>query len=84
MIIIVYLVYALQIYSFIMMARVILTWFPNVDRNNPIVKFLYQATEPVLQPIRNMLPQSNGIDFSPIVVFLGIFILTRVLLEIRF
>ncbi|MEM9953832.1 MAG: YggT family protein [Chloroflexota bacterium] len=82
MIVIVYLVYALQIYSFILLARVLMTWIPNLDYNNPIVKFLIQATEPVLQPVRNMLPQNSGLDFSPIVVFLAITLISRVLLSL--
>ncbi|MEO1288477.1 MAG: YggT family protein [Chloroflexota bacterium] len=82
MIVIVYLVYALQIYSFILLARVLMTWIPNLDYNNPIVKFLIQATEPVLQPVRNMLPQNSGLDFSPIVVFLAITLISSVLLSL--
>ncbi|MGB7339782.1 MAG: YggT family protein [Phototrophicaceae bacterium] len=71
--------YALQIYSFILLARVIMTWIPNLDYSNPIAQFLFQATEPVLKPIRNALPQSSGIDFSPIVVFLAITVISRIL-----
>lgn len=69
----------LQIYSFILLARVIMTWIPNLDLNNPIVQFLLQVTEPVLKPIRQALPQSGGMDFSPIIVFLIINVLSRVL-----
>ncbi|TVR23033.1 MAG: YggT family protein [Anaerolineaceae bacterium] len=69
----------LQLYSFIILARVLLSWFPNVDPDNPIVRFLYEATEPVLQPVRNFLrrqfPEMGMLDFSPIAVFLGIFVL---------
>lgn len=69
----------LQIYQFILLARVLLTWIPNVDYNNPIVQFLYRATEPVLAPIRKALPPMSGMDLSPLVVFLGISILMRIL-----
>lgn len=69
----------LQLYSFVILARVLLSWFPNVDPYNPIVRFLYEATEPVLQPVRNFLrrqfPEMGMLDFSPIAVFLGIFVL---------
>lgn len=75
--------FLLNIYSFIVLARILLSYFPNVDRSNPIVIFLYEATEPVLQPIREFLrqqfPNTGMIDFSPLVLFLGIFIL-RILL----
>lgn len=79
MIIVQILLFALQIYSFIILARVLLTWLPNLDYENPIVRFLYQATEPVLKPIRDALPPMQGMDLSPIVVFVGIFILQRII-----
>ncbi len=73
------LIIILQIYSFILLARVIMTWIPNLDFNNPIVQFLLQVTEPVLKPIRQVLPQTGGMDFSPLAVFLAITVLTRLL-----
>ncbi|MAS36154.1 MAG: hypothetical protein CL610_19265 [Anaerolineaceae bacterium] len=66
---------ALQIYQFILLARVLLSWFPDIDRSNPIVQFLYDITEPVLQPVRNLMPQTGMVDFSPLIVFLGISVL---------
>lgn len=69
----------LQIYQLILLGRVLLSWIPNVDYSNPIVRFLYETTEPVLAPIRNALPPMGGIDLSPLVVFFGITILTRLL-----
>lgn len=69
----------LQIYSFILLARVIMTWIPNLDPSNPIVKLLYDLTEPVLKPIREMLPAQQGIDFSPMVAFIGIYVLTMII-----
>lgn len=65
----------LSIYEFILLARVLLSWVPNVDYNNPIVRFLYDATEPVLRPVRQMLPATGMMDLSPLVVFLGISVL---------
>lgn len=69
----------LQIYSFIILARVLMTWLPNLDYRNPIVQFLVQATEPILKPIREALPSNSGMDFSPIVVFVGIIVLRNIL-----
>lgn len=71
--------WALQIYQLILLARVLMTWIPNLDYSNPIARFLYQATEPALAPIRRALPPMGGIDLSPLVVFLGISVLMRVL-----
>ena len=69
----------LQVYQLILLGRVLLSWIPNVDYSNPIVRFLYEATEPVLAPIRNALPPMGGIDLSPLVVFFAISILSRLL-----
>ncbi len=57
------------VYQYIILARVLITWFPNLDPTHPVVVFLYRATEPVLRPFRNLMPTSTGIDFSPIIVF---------------
>lgn len=69
------LVLALQIYQFVLLARVLISWFPDLDRSNPLIQLLYDVTEPVLRPIRNALPQTGMMDFSPLVVFLGISVL---------
>ena len=71
--------WALQIYQFILLARVLMSWIPKLDASNPIARFLYQATEPVLAPIRNALPSMGGLDLSPLVVFVGITILMQLI-----
>ena len=67
--------YALWIFELILLARIILSWFPNVDRSNPLIQFLYDVTEPVLRPIREMMPPTGMMDFSPLIVFLIIQVL---------
>ena len=57
-------------YLVILFARVVLSWVRLPY--NPIVHMIYQATEPVLNPIRRKLPLSWGIDFSPMIVFLAL------------
>ncbi|MBI5587320.1 MAG: YggT family protein [Deltaproteobacteria bacterium] len=66
--------YALEIYFWILVVRALLSWV-NPDPYNPIVRFLYQATEPVLGRIRRVLPAMGGIDFSPLVAILAIMFL---------
>jgi YggT family protein len=72
MIVIAFFLFLLQIYSYLLLARVLMTWIPNLDYGNPIVQFLLQATEPVLRPIREAMPSMGGMDFSPLIVFLVI------------
>jgi YggT family protein len=73
--------YVLQIYSWIIIARVVISWV-NADPYNPIVRAIYSVTEPVLYRIRRALPvYGGGIDFSPIVVFIGIMFLQSFLVQ---
>ncbi len=76
-----FLIWLLQIYNFLILARVILSYFPDVDYNNPMVRFLHDVTEPVLKPVREFLrqqfPQTGPVDFSPIAVFVIIIVLTQ-------
>lgn len=65
----------LTLYLWIVIARAVISWV-NPDPSNPIVRFLYSATEPVLSRLRRSLPLfAAGIDFSPIVVLLLILFL---------
>lgn len=59
----------LTIYMWIIIISALLSWV-NPDPYNPIVRFLYSVTEPVLRPIRRRLGISMGIDFSPMIVIL--------------
>ena len=70
---------ALQLYTFVLLARILMTWIPNLDPYNPIVQFLIQVTEPVLEPARRLIPPIGMMDISPIVVFFAIQILARIL-----
>jgi YggT family protein len=65
--------YVLYAYMWIIVIRALLSWV-NPDPGNPIVRFLHDVTEPVLRPIRRRLPYT-GIDFSPLIVILGIYFL---------
>ena len=63
----------LTLYFWILLAAAVLSWV-NPDPNNPIVRFLRSVTDPVLYRVRRTLPfvYAGGIDFSPLVVMLGI------------
>lgn len=68
-----------NVYALILLARVIVSWLP-IDPHNPVVRVLDQLTEPVLAPIRSVLPSFGGIDFSPLVALLILTTLQRLLL----
>ena len=64
---------ALWAYFWIVIARVVLSWV-SPDPFNPIVRFIYRATEPVLRPIRDRLPTAGtGLDLSPMIVMIVIY-----------
>ena len=64
--------YVLWAYAWILLARVVISWV-NADYHNPIVRFIYAVTEPILDPVRRRLPVfAAGIDLSPVVVWLAI------------
>jgi YggT family protein len=72
----------LYFYLLIVIARAILSWV-NPDPYNPIVRFLHNATEPVLQRIRSKIPTAyGGIDFSPIILILAIYFMQEFVVNI--
>jgi len=76
----------LRLFELFFIGRVIISWLP-LDYSNPIVRFLYTFTEPVLAPFRNFLLrfrffQSLPIDFSPLLVFVLLDIIRSLLIQI--
>lgn len=78
----------ITLYVYILIASAILSWlvaFNVVNVRNPIVarigEFLERVTEPVLAPIRRVLPNLGGIDISPIILILGLFFLRNLIFE---
>jgi YggT family protein len=77
---------ALNIYVWLLIAAAILSWliaFNVVNTRNQVVAvvadFLYRITEPALRPIRNVMPNLGGIDISPVILILIIFLIERVI-----
>lgn len=76
----------LDLYTYVVIAGVILSWllaFNVVNYGNPFVRSVWQAvsalTEPLLGPIRARLPNLGGVDVSPVVLLLGVFLLRRII-----
>ena len=68
----------LDLYEIVLLLRILLSWF-RVDPYNPIARVLYALTDPLLDPIRSVLPPAGMLDFSPLVAFLLLFALRNVL-----
>jgi YggT family protein len=66
----------LSVYMWIVIIAALITWV-NPDPYNPVVRFLYSATEPVLRPVRRRIGIGLGIDISPLIVILIILFVKR-------
>ncbi|MDP1750251.1 MAG: YggT family protein [Reyranella sp.] len=78
----------IDIYTWIVIAGAIMSWlvaFGVVNVSNKFIRMvvdvLYRLTEPVLRPIRSILPNLGGVDISPVILLLGLFFLRSLLWE---
>ncbi len=75
------LLFILRLYELVLLGRIITSWI-HLDPANPIVDWLHRLTEPVLGPVRRLLPiRAMGIDFSPIIVFVLLSLIRRLLMQ---
>jgi len=74
----------IRFYTWIVIARAVISWV-SPDPYNPIVRFLHNATDPVLYRIRRLIPASfGGVDFSPLILILGLYFLEAFLVQSLF
>jgi YggT family protein len=71
----------IDLYSLVVLASVILSWV-RPDPDNAIVRVIHQLTEPVLSRVRQIVPAAGGLDFSAMVVLIGLQLLKRLLLRL--
>ncbi|MCY1706554.1 YggT family protein [Pannonibacter sp. SL95] len=78
----------LSLYTYVLIGSAIFSWLYAFNVVNPrnqfiatIGQILYNLTEPALRPIRRFVPSLNGLDLSPIVLLLGIFLLQNVIIR---
>ena len=67
--------------SLAIFSRILLSWIP-VDRQNPLVRIVYEITEPILGPIRRVMPSLGGLDLSPMIALILIQVAERALVTI--
>lgn len=80
--------YVIDLYKWVVIAAVVFSWlisFNVINAHNPFVRSLWNAllavTEPLLKPIRRMLPDLGGIDISPIILFLALIFVQSVVIS---
>ncbi|AKN60453.1 MULTISPECIES: YggT family protein [unclassified Synechococcus] len=71
----------LQIYSFVLIVRVLLTWFPNVDMGNPVLSTVSSITDPYLNAFRGLIPPLGGLDLSAILAFVALSLMQQLLVS---
>jgi len=62
-------------------ARALMTWIPNLDPLNPIVQFVIAITEPILKPIRSVMPRGMMIDFTPMIAIVLLQVIKGVMIR---
>jgi len=71
----------LQIYSFVLIVRVLLTWFPNVDMGNPVLSTVSSITDPYLNAFSGLIPPLGGLDLSAILAFVALSLMQQLLVS---
>jgi YggT family protein len=71
-----------QLLALLVIVRALLTWVPSVDYGHPVIRAIVRVTDPVLQPIRRLVPPLGGIDVTPIAALLLIQVARYLLINI--
>jgi len=66
------------LYSFAIIARALLPWF-RISYYHPVMRFLIQITEPILAPLRRYIPPVSGLDFTPMVALIILWLVEQLL-----
>lgn len=61
---------AIELLTILVVVRVLLSWVPSVDYGHPLISLIVRITDPILQPVRRVLPPVGGLDLSPIIAIL--------------
>ena len=69
----------ITLYEGLIILRAVTSWFVSRQNTHPLIDLRHRVTDPVLEPVRNVLPVSSGIDLSPLIVLVGLELIKRVL-----
>lgn len=70
-----------EVLIWLIIIRCFLSFIPH-NPYQPLIKFIYEVTEPVMAPFRRIIPAAGGIDFSPIIVVLAVSLLQRIMIRL--
>ncbi len=75
------LILLIDLYSLVLFASVILSWV-HLSEDNPVVRLIRRVTEPVLEPVRKVVPSAGGFDLSPLIVLIALHLLKTLLVRL--
>jgi len=75
---------AVRLLTLLILVRAVLSWIPGVDYGHPAIRLVMRITDPVLDPIRRVLPPMGGFDLSPIVALLLVQFVGQMLVRLLF
>lgn len=70
---------AIEVYKWVLIARILLTWLPSINWHSQPFRFLREVTDPVMEPFRRLVPPIGMLDISPIVLFFALQLLQAAL-----
>jgi YggT family protein len=73
---------AIELLTILVFVRVLLSWIPSIDYGHPVISFIVRVTDPILQPVRRLLPPMGGLDLSPIIAIFLLQLVGRVVHQI--
>ena len=78
------LIAAVDLYTIVLIVRIVFSWLPPHTRANQFYVFVYAITDPVMRPVRRVIPPVSGFDLSPILLFLILRVARRLLRQLLF
>lgn len=71
-----------MVLNVLLLLRIILSWVPGLSPDHPAVRVVHQLTTPILDPIRRLMPPVGGLDISPMIAFLLLYLARNLLEEV--
>jgi YggT family protein len=75
---------AIQLLTLLIIVRAVLSWFPNLDYGHPLIRFILRVTDPILVPLRRVIPPLGGIDLTPLVAILLVQFVGKLVLQLLY
>jgi YggT family protein len=75
---------AVQLLTLLIVVRALLSWIPSVDHGHPLIRMIMRLTDPILDPVRRLMPPVGGFDLSPVIAILLLQLIGRFVVQFLF